>query len=100
MAQPLFVVAAVCLVAGGLACGWLATGLAGVGGVVLYMSMFVLTTEESPGPTMSDMGGMGSAQANAPLFWSGVALIVASLVVPWRRRRRGTCSPVLRPLVH
>lgn len=100
VAEPLFVVSAVLLIAGGLACGWMATALAGIGGLLLYTSMFMLTTEAAPGSAMPDMGGMGGAQANALLFWSGAALIVGSLVVPWRRRKRGTCSPVFRMLVH
>ncbi len=96
VAEPLFVVSAVLLVAGALPCSWLVTVMAGAGSVLAYLSMFVLTT--GGGTSMARMGTMGGAHANGALFVVGAALIVGSFVVPRVRRRRGTCSPVLAVL--
>lgn len=93
VAEPLFVVSAALLVLGALACSWLDTVMAGVGSVLAFVSMFVLTT--GGGTSMAHMGAMGGARANGVLFVVGAALIVGSFVVPAVRRRRGTCSPVL-----
>ena len=93
VAEPLFIVSAVLVIVGALACSWLATVLAGGGSVLAYLSMFVLTTGGSS--SMADMGAMDGAHANGALFVVGAALLVASFVVPLVRRRRETCSPVL-----
>lgn len=97
VAEPLFVVSAVLLVAGALACSWLVTIMVGMGSVLAYLSMFVLTTGRGD-MSMARMGAMGGAHANGVLFIVGALLIVASFVVTPVRRRRGTCSPVLSAL--
>lgn len=96
VAEPLFVVSALFLIAGALACSWLVTIMAGGGSVLAYLSMFVLTT--GPGTTMAHMGSMGRSRANGVMFIVGAVLIVGSFVVPPVRRRRGACSPVLAAL--
>ncbi len=96
VAEPLFVVSAVLMVVGALACSWLVTVMAGVGSALAYLSMFVLTT--GGGSSMASMGTTGGAHANGLMFVVGTALIVGSFVVPRVRRRRGTCSPVLAAL--
>ena len=93
VAEPLFIVSAVLMIVGALACSWLATVLAGSGSVLAFLSMFVLTTGGSS--RMADMGAMTGDHANGPMFLVGMALLVASFVVPLVRRRRGTCSPVV-----
>ena len=74
VAEPLFVLSALFLIVGGLACSWLATLSAAVGSLVLYLSMFVLAggvlANSAP---MAGMSESGAAHANAPLFWVGSA---------------------------
>lgn len=93
VAEPLFVVSAMLMVAGALACSRLATLLAAVGSVSAFVGMFVLTG----GPTMTQMGAMGSSPAGKSLFYLGAALITASFATTLVRRRRRTCTPVLAP---
>lgn len=93
---PLFVVSAVFLIVGALACSRLAT-LCALGGCVLaYVGMFVL----ADGASTVGMGAMvgSSSAASKAVFSVGAALIVASFVITPARRRRGACAPVLAVL--
>jgi hypothetical protein len=104
VAEPVFIVSAVLLVLGGLACSRLVALLAVAGSVALYLSMFQLasgaTTNRHGSMSMMSMqqpdGGSSALQANATSFYLGLALLVAALGLSvWRRRRR-ECRPVVR----
>lgn len=94
-AEPLFVVSAVLMVLGALACSRLATLLAAAGCVSASVSMFVLTS----GAGMARTGTMGATSPAAEtLFYVGATLIVASFATTLLRRRRRSCAPVLAAL--
>jgi len=89
---PLFVVSALLLIVGALACSRLATAAALGGCVFAYVGMFVL----ADGASMGAMGG--SSAPSKAVFSLGAVLIVVSFVITPLRRRRGTCTPVLAAL--
>jgi len=93
---PLFVVSAVFLMVGALACSRLSTICALGGCALAYLGMFALAGGASSGG-MSAMVGSSSAASKA-VFSVGAILIVASFVIPPLRRRRGACAPVLAAL--
>ena len=95
VAVPLFVVSAVLLIVGALACSRLATICALGGCALAYVGMFVL----ADGASMSGMAAMApSSTVSKAVFSVGAALIVASFVITPLRRRHGTCAPVLAAL--
>ncbi|MDQ2728961.1 MAG: hypothetical protein M3Y91_14140 [Actinomycetota bacterium] len=95
MTVPLFVVSALLLIVGALACSRLATAAALGGCVFAYVGMFVL----ADGASMGGMGAMGGSSAASKTVLSlGAVLVVASFVITPLRRRRGTCAPVLAAL--
>lgn len=113
VASPLLVLATLVLVVGMLRrCGIQPAVLVWTAGALLYMSMYVLPAsavarmrglpaEHSPTAEMGEMGGEPSsgssrtpAPANAPVFYSGLALFAGSFVWSGLRRRRGACRPM------
>ena len=101
VAPWLFGVSVVLLTMGHARCGWQPAGLAAVGGLLVYLAMYVLV-----GPVVMDamtgMEGMIASDAaqtamtgltNAPLFYLGLTLMVASFGLVGWRRRRGVCHP-------
>lgn len=101
-APPLFVLSVVFLVIGNLRCGWQPASLAGLGGVLIYLAMFVFVTPMTIGTT-TGMPGMAPSTTskptmlgltNASMFYMGLLLIAVSFgFVLWRRWRK-TCSPI------
>ena len=99
VAEPVFIASAVLVIVGALACSRLVTAMAAAGGVLLYLSMFVLSTGTSAEMShTSSTVAMGGARANTALLTSGAVLLASSFVLPRIRRRRGTCAPVFRLL--
>jgi hypothetical protein len=95
VAEPLFVVSAVLLMIGALACSRLATGLAASGSICAFVGMFVLTN----GATMRGMGSLGATSSTGEaLFYLGAALIAASFATTALRRHRRSCAPVVAAL--
>ncbi|MCU4186470.1 hypothetical protein K6U06_19030 [Acidiferrimicrobium sp. IK] len=95
VAEPLFVVSAVLMVLGALACSRLAILLAAAGCVAAFVGMFVLTSVAA----MARTGSMGATPPAAEtLFYMGAALIVASFATTLVRRRRRSCAPVVAAL--
>ena len=91
VAEPLFVVSAVLLVGGALACSRLAAALALVGSILAFVDMFVITKAT----TMAQMGVGSSSPTGKALFAVGAVLIVASFATTVIRRRHRRCKPVL-----
>lgn len=95
VAEPLFVVSAVLLVLGALACSRLAALLAATGSVSAFVGMFVL----GGGAAMGRMGSMGATSPAAEtLFYVGAGFIVTSFATTLVRRRRRSCAPVVAAL--
>lgn len=83
VALPLLMFSVALLVVGGLRCGRIVMASALVGGVLLYVSMYVWTTD----------GG-----ATSPvLFYVGLACFTGAYVVSWLRRRGKRCRPLVGP---
>lgn len=82
VAQPLLIVSALLLAAASARCGWAPVTAALGGGTLLYLGMYVLT-----GPT---------GQTQPGLFYSGLALFLASPVLTLVRPRLRACRPLLR----
>jgi hypothetical protein len=107
LARPLLVLATLSLVIAALRCGIRPAALAATGGTLLYLSMYVLP---SGGRAMRGMANMAaphstptSAQragaaglTNGPVFYAGLAAIVATYVWSGIRRRRHACRPAPR----
>ena len=85
VAQPLLLFSVMLLVVGGLRCGRIVVSLAMIGGVLLYVSMYVWTTD-------------GGAPSPA-LFYVGLACFVGAYGVSWLRRRGKRCRPLVSPLL-
>lgn len=81
VAQPLLVVSTLLLAVGALSCGRAAVLTALGGGALLYLGMYVVT-----GP---------AGQTQPALFYSGLALFVASPLLPLVRRRLRACRPMV-----
>lgn len=103
---PLIIAATAALVAGLLRCGRLPTLVGGAGGTLLYVSMYVASRvrDGAGGAGMRAMAGMGGAAVaggagttNGRLFYLGLTLFVGAYVLPFVRRRRGSCQPVRWP---
>lgn len=95
IAQPLLLVSIGLLIAGHLRCGWLPALLAAIGGLLIYLAMYVFVI---PFPTMDTMmmepmPGMPGL-TNAPLFYAGLASLVSSFGLGWWRQRRNICRPI------
>lgn len=85
VAQPLLLFSIALLVVGGLRCGRLAVALAAVGGGLLYLSMYVWTTD--------------SGATSPALFYVGLACFIDAYGVSWWRRRRKQCRPLVSALL-
>lgn len=106
VARPLLVLATLSLVGAALRCGIRPAVLAGVGGTLLYLSMYVLPTAAPVGTRMADMGGSlhglgtvaaragASGATNAATFYLGLAALVATYLWSGLRHRRRSCHPV------
>ncbi len=99
-AQPLFVAGVIAMAVGALRCGASTVALVTGGGALAYLSMYVVNGRGALGG-MAGMPGMdgtsaGVAAGNAPMFYAGLALIVASFGWSSLRRRSGRCRPVWR----
>jgi hypothetical protein len=101
IAPLLLVVSVVLLVIGDLRCGWQPASLAALGGLLIYLAMYVFVTPLAS-TIMNGMEGMSSAGTshatmpgltNAPLFYIGLTLMAASFgLVLWRRLQK-ICRP-------
>ncbi len=95
IAQPLLLVSIGLLIAGHLRCGWLPALLAAIGGLLIYLAMYVLVI---PFPTMDamTMGTMPGMPGltNGPLFYTGLALLVGSFGLGWWQQRKHICQPI------
>lgn len=104
IAQPLLIASVLLLIATTLRCGRGPALLVTAGGTALYFSMYVLPSAGSNAmANMSAPGAPGntSTQAtNAPLFYTGIALIALTFIWSAIRRRRHTCSPAWRRPAH
>lgn len=91
VARPLLIVSVLLLVAGSLRCGRAPAAMAAAGGGLLYMSMYVLPGSTTGMAGMANQNVMGAT--NAPLFYSGLILIVMTFAWSAIRRLRHTCRP-------
>lgn len=85
VAQPLLFLSIALLVVGGLRCGRVVMVLALIGGALLYVSMYVWTTD----------GGSTSPG----LFYVGLLGFIAAYGISWLRRRGRKCRPLVSPMV-
>lgn len=85
VALPLLMFSVLLLIVGGLRCGGIVVSLAMIGGVLLYVSMYVWTTD-------------GGATSPA-LFYVGLACFIGAYGVSWLRRRDKRCRPLVGPLL-
>jgi hypothetical protein len=101
IAPWLLILSVALIVIGDLRCGWQPTILAALGGLLVYLSMYVLVTPVAT-DTMTDMQGMVSADAaqstmagltNAPMFYIGLALMIGSFALVLWRRWKKVCQP-------
>lgn len=98
VARPLLIVSVLLLVAGSLRCGRTPAAMAAAGGGLLYTSMYVLAGPTTGMADMANQNGMGAT--NAPLFYSGLILIVMTFAWSAIRRRRHTCRPAWQRSTH
>ena len=101
IAPPLLILSVALLVIGTLRCGWQPASLAALGGLLVYLAMYVFVTPIAM-DTMGEMQGMTSAETlqtampgltNAPMFYIGLTLIVVSFVLVLWRRWQKNCRP-------
>ena len=120
IASYLFIVSIGFLVVGHLRCRWQPASVALVGGLLVFLAMYVLVvpmasleTPPTPRPATGEaMSGMEQAtpvstsppamlgmlgRTNASLFYAGVVLIMSSFGLVWWRRRAQLCR-LLNPL--
>lgn len=83
--RPLLLVSTALLAVSGLRCGRAAVLSAVAGGILLYLSMYVLTAADGT--------------ASPGLFYAGLALFLSTYVISWARRRRRRCRPLVDPRV-
>ena len=95
IAQPLLLISIGLLIVGNLRCGWLPAFLAAIGGLLIYLAMYVLVIPFSvmDAMTMGTMPGMPGL-TNGPLFYIGLAALVVSFGLSWWRQRKHICQPV------
>lgn len=101
IAPPLLILSIALLVIGNLRCGWQPASLAALGGLLVYVAMYVFVTPATI-DAMTGMEGMTPAEisqpamlgfTNAPLFYVGLTLVVGSFgLVLWRRWQK-ICHP-------
>ena len=100
IAEPLFIVSAVLVIVGALACGRLVAQLSVTGTALLYLSMFQLASGGSTGggsmSMMTTHRHHASVHAEPVSFYVGLALLLSAFAFSLWRRRRGTCRPLLR----
>ena len=102
VAEPLYIVSAVLVALGALACSRLVALLAISGSLLLYLSMFQLASGglSSSGGSMAGMTTQPHQQsalhAERATFYLGVALLVSGFALSFWRRRRHDCRPLLR----
>ncbi len=83
VAQPLLLVSAALLAVSGLRCSRTAVALAASGGVLLYLGMYQLTSDDGT--------------SLPALFYPGLASFLAAYAVAWRQRRGLRCRPMVSP---
>ena len=97
VAEPLFIVSAVLVILGALACTRLVAALSVAGSALLYLSMFRLASGSSGGGSMSMMSMQRTHQAlhaEPVSFYLGLALLLSAFALSvWRHRRR-QCRPL------
>jgi hypothetical protein len=101
IAEPLFIVSAVLVILGALACGRVVALLSVTGTVLLYLSMFQLASGRSTSGGSMSMTTMqprhhGSLHAEPVSFYLGLALLLSAFAVSFWRRRRHQCKPLFR----
>jgi hypothetical protein len=99
---PLLLILSVTLrVIGNLRCGWPPASLAALGGLLVYLAMYVFVTPAAMA-TMTGMQGITPPEisqpimpglTNAPMFYFGLALTVCSFASVFWRRWRKICRP-------
>lgn len=107
VAPLLLILSVVLLAIGHLRCGWQPASLVAVGGLLVYLAMYVFITPLAM-DTMSGMEGMSIPETsqttmpgltNAPMFYVGLTLMVGSFgLVLWRRWQK-ICRP-FNPLAY
>jgi len=85
VAQPVLLFSIMLLVVGGLRCGGIVVSFAMIGGVLLYVSLYVWTTD-------------GGATSPAP-FYVGLACFIGAYGISWLRRRGKRCRPLVSPML-
>lgn len=91
VAQPLLILSLLLMLAGALRCGWGPAAAVALGGGLLYSSMYLLAGPMTS--SMAAMGATGQTGTNAPLFYTGLGLVVASFAWSRVRRHRRACRP-------
>jgi len=101
IAPPLLILSVALLVIGNLRCGWQPASLAALGGLLVYLAMYVLVTPVAM-DAMTGMQGMIPAEisqpampglTNAPMFYIGLTLMVSSFGLVFWRRWQKICHP-------
>ncbi len=101
VAEPLFIVSAVLVMLGALACSRLVVVLAVAGSALLYLSMFQLASGGSSRSGSMSMMSMqrphrASLHAEPVSFYLGLALLLSAFAFSFWRRRRRQCRPLFR----
>ena len=99
IAPLLLIVSVVLLVIGNARCGWQPASIAALGGLLVYLAMYVfvipaamdaMTGMEKMTPAIvSSMAG----HTNVPLFYIGLTLMAGSFVLVFWRRIQKVCRP-------
>lgn len=100
-AEPLFIVSAILVILGAIACSRLVAVLAVAGSVFLYLSMFQLASGGSTSAGSMSMMGMQRTHdavlhAEPMSFYLGLALLLSAFAFSFWRRRRRQCKPLFR----
>lgn len=102
IAPLLLILSVALLVIGNLRCGWQPASLAALGGLLVYLAMYVFVTSVAM-DTMTGMEGMTPAEtsqtamtglANEPMFYVGLLLMIGSLALVMWRRWQKICHPL------
>lgn len=83
VAQPLLLLSASVLTVANLRCSLLPVATAAGGGILLYLSMYVITRADGT--------------ATPALFYPGLALFLATYPASFSQRRRTACRPLIEP---
>ncbi len=101
IAPLLLILSVALLVIGNLRCGWQPASLATVGGLLVYLAMYVFVTPVAT-DVMTAMQGMTAAETaqpimrgitNALMFYIGLTLMVSSFALVLWRRWQKICRP-------